>query len=201
MPSAPVCLQGPSPQHENFQTITFSPGSGTSRPRSWPSSPTSTSSSPLSLLLQSSSLPSLLFVSSEVAVMPSLKVCFSIKGTLAPPFGGNINDAETKSSFPGLPEWIDLNIIVPVSATIIVVCVGILVVCVALSRRKTPPLMNPGLVSRTAETPEKVFSPSTSLLCRGVRSVLRRYEHDEERRGDDEEGRTSIRRDGLRAPS
>ena len=79
--------------------------------------------------------------------MPSLKVCFSIKGTLAPPFGGNINDAETKSSFPGLPEWIDLNIIVPVSATIIVVCVGILVVCVAVSRRKTPPMMNPGLVS------------------------------------------------------
>ena len=79
--------------------------------------------------------------------MPSLKVCFSIEGTLAPPFGGNINDAETKSSFPGLPEWIDLNIIVPVSATIIVVCVGILVVCVAVSRRKTPPMMNPGLVS------------------------------------------------------
>ena len=79
--------------------------------------------------------------------MPSLKVCFSIEGTLAPPFGGNINDAETKSSFPGLPEWIDLNIIVPVSATIIVVCVGILVVCVALSRRKSPPLMNPGFVS------------------------------------------------------
>ena len=81
--------------------------------------------------------------------MPSLKVCFSIEGTLAPPFGGNINDAETKSSFPGLPEWIDLNIIVPVSATIIVVCVGILVVCVAVSRRKTPPMMNPGLVSAT----------------------------------------------------
>ena len=57
-----------------------------------------------------------------------------------------MNNAETKAgSFPGLPEWIDLNIIVPVSATIIVVCVGILVVCVALSRRKSPPLMNPGL--------------------------------------------------------
>ena len=134
--------------------------------------------------------------------MPSLKVCFSIKGTLAPPFGGNINDAETKSSFPGLPEWIDLNIIVPVSATIIVVCVGILVVCVALSRRKTPPLMNPGLVSRTAETPEKVFSRSTSLLCRGVRSVLRRHEHDEEwRSGDHEEGRPPLRRDGICPPT
>ena len=67
-------------------------------------------------------------------------------GTLAPPFGGNVHNSETKSSFPGLPEWIDLNIIVPVSATIIVVCVGILVVCVALSRRKTPPMMNPGFV-------------------------------------------------------
>ena len=85
--------------------------------------------------------------------MPSLKVCFSIEGTLAPPFGGNINDAETKSSFPGLPEWIDLNIIVPVSATIIVVCVGILVVCVAVSRRKTPPMMNPGLVFAAYSSP------------------------------------------------
>ena len=59
-----------------------------------------------------------------------------------------MNNAETKSSFPGLPDWIDLNIIVPVSATIIVVCVGILVVCVALSRRKQPPLMNPGLIKK-----------------------------------------------------
>ena len=47
--------------------------------------------------------------------------------------------------FPGLPEWIDLEVIVPVSATVVVVCVGILVVCVAVSRRKQPPLMDPGL--------------------------------------------------------
>ena len=64
---------------------------------------------------------------------------------MAPPFGGSTNTAETKfAGFPGLPEWIDLDIIVPVSATVIVVCVGILVVCVAVSRRKQQPLMNPG---------------------------------------------------------
>merc|ERR1719285_1643557 len=45
-------------------------------------------------------------------------------GTLAPPFGGSTNSAETKSGFPGLPEWIDLEVIVPVSATVVVVCVG-----------------------------------------------------------------------------
>ena len=89
--------------------------------------------------------------------MPSLKVCSYFKGTLAPPFGGNVNNAETKSSFPGLPEWIDLNIIVPVSATIIVVCVGILVVCVALSRRKTPPLMNPGYSHRKSFSNQRSF--------------------------------------------
>ena len=38
-----------------------------------------------------------------------------------------------------------MEVIVPVSATVVVVCVGILVVCVAVSRRKQPPLMNPGL--------------------------------------------------------
>lgn len=51
----------------------------------------------------------------------------------------------TKAGFPGLPEWLDLDVIVPVVATVIVICVGILVVCVALTRRKhPPPLMHPG---------------------------------------------------------
>ena len=52
----------------------------------------------------------------------------------------------SKAGFPGVPEWLDLNIIVPVCATVVVICVGILVVCVAMSRRKPPPLMNPGLL-------------------------------------------------------
>ena len=67
-------------------------------------------------------------------------------GTLAPPFGGPQGKGTSKGGFHllGLPEWFDLNIIVPVSMTVIVVCVGILVVCVAVSKRKTPALMNPG---------------------------------------------------------
>lgn len=53
---------------------------------------------------------------------------------------------DTESSrFPGLPNWMDLDIIVPVVATIIVICVGIAVICVAVTRRKNnQPLMNPG---------------------------------------------------------
>ena len=40
-----------------------------------------------------------------------------------------------------------MDIIVPVTATVVVICVGVLVVCVALTRRKPPPpLMNPGLI-------------------------------------------------------
>ena len=104
--------------------------------------------------------------------MPSLKVCSYFKGTLAPPFGGNVNNAETKSSFPGLPEWIDLNIIVPVSATIIVVCVGILVVCVALSRRKTPPLMNPGYSHRKSFSNQRSF---LVLLTVFIPSIAEEY--------------------------
>jgi hypothetical protein len=48
-----------------------------------------------------------------------------------------------------VPEWLDLNIIVPVSATVVVVCVGIVVVCVALACRKQRPMMNPGFYKMT----------------------------------------------------
>lgn len=41
--------------------------------------------------------------------------------------------------FPWLPEWLDLNIMVPVVATVIVIIVGIVVICVALSRRNGGP--------------------------------------------------------------
>ena len=44
---------------------------------------------------------------------------------------------------PWLPTWLDLEIIVPVGATIVVLCVGVLVICVALTRRKQPQ-MTPG---------------------------------------------------------
>ena len=63
-------------------------------------------------------------------------------GTLAPPFGGEAGGDEA-GRFPGLPSWLDLDIIVPVVATVIVVCVGVLVVCVAITRRKRP-MIPPG---------------------------------------------------------
>lgn len=37
--------------------------------------------------------------------------------------------------FPWMPEWVDLNIAVPICATVVVVVVGVVVICVALSRR------------------------------------------------------------------
>ena len=36
-----------------------------------------------------------------------------------------------------MPEWLDINFMVPLIATVIVVAVGILVICVALSRRRS----------------------------------------------------------------
>ena len=53
---------------------------------------------------------------------------------------GNDNSG---NRFPGLPTWLDLDIVVPVGATIVVICVGVLVVCVAITRRKQPQ-MTPG---------------------------------------------------------
>lgn len=67
-------------------------------------------------------------------------------GTLAPPFAKDPNNADVRNGgFPGMPKWLDLDVIVPVVATVIVICVGVLVVCVALTRKKQhPPMMPPG---------------------------------------------------------
>lgn len=56
-------------------------------------------------------------------------------GTIAP-----VRDApDVKMLFPWLPEWVDLNIAVPIAATVVVVVVGIVTICVALSRRTVLP--------------------------------------------------------------
>jgi hypothetical protein len=41
-----------------------------------------------------------------------------------------------RSLIPWVPQWLDLNVMVPLIATVIVVAVGILVICVALTRRR-----------------------------------------------------------------
>lgn len=41
---------------------------------------------------------------------------------------------DAKLLFPWLPDWVDLNVMVPVAATLTVFVVGVIVVCVALSR-------------------------------------------------------------------
>uniref|UniRef100_A0A182NC81 Down syndrome cell adhesion molecule n=1 Tax=Anopheles dirus TaxID=7168 RepID=A0A182NC81_9DIPT len=55
------------------------------------------------------------------------------KGTVAPSFGS----VQPGSIYPPwIPHWIDLNVMVPLIATVIVVAVGVLVICVAISRRR-----------------------------------------------------------------
>ncbi|EGI61628.1 Down syndrome cell adhesion molecule-like protein [Acromyrmex echinatior] len=65
----------------------------------------------------------------------------SDKGTIAPPIrnGGNDNTADVRRYFPWLPSWLDVNVVVPVGATVVVIIVGIVVICVALSRRTRGP--------------------------------------------------------------
>ncbi|XP_063221339.1 cell adhesion molecule Dscam2 isoform X2 [Bacillus rossius redtenbacheri] len=58
--------------------------------------------------------------------------------------GGTIPPPERESPpmnkyFPWVPEWLDLNIVVPIGATVVVIIVGVLVICVALSRRSRGP--------------------------------------------------------------
>uniref|UniRef100_A0AAG5D198 Down syndrome cell adhesion molecule-like protein Dscam2 n=1 Tax=Anopheles atroparvus TaxID=41427 RepID=A0AAG5D198_ANOAO len=54
-------------------------------------------------------------------------------GTIAPNFGS----VQPGSMYPPwIPHWIDLNVMVPLIATVIVVAVGVLVICVAISRRR-----------------------------------------------------------------
>nr|XP_031842375.1 Down syndrome cell adhesion molecule-like protein Dscam2 isoform X1 [Nomia melanderi] len=61
-------------------------------------------------------------------------------GTIAPPVrnGGNDN-TDVRRYFPWLPSWLDVNVVVPVGATVVVIIVGIMVICVALSRRTRGP--------------------------------------------------------------
>lgn len=65
---------------------------------------------------------------------------FGCIGTIAPlddGFYGHGN-GNTRIRMPAwMPEWLDINFMVPLIATVIVVAVGILVICVALSRRRT----------------------------------------------------------------
>lgn len=55
--------------------------------------------------------------------------------------GRGSGNLHTRIRLPAwMPEWLDLNFMVPLIATVIVVAVGILVVCVALSRRRNDDL-------------------------------------------------------------
>lgn len=59
-----------------------------------------------------------------------------VVGTIAPP---EQDHTSVNQYFPWLPEWLDLNIVVPIGATVVVIIVGVLVICVAISRRSRGP--------------------------------------------------------------
>ena len=59
--------------------------------------------------------------------------------------GEENDDTQSKALFPGFPQWLDLNIIVPTIATVIVICVGIIIVCAVCVITKRRPQMTPGL--------------------------------------------------------
>ncbi|XP_055385728.1 cell adhesion molecule Dscam2 isoform X15 [Condylostylus longicornis] len=63
-------------------------------------------------------------------------------GTIAPPSGSSgMGHGNPRIIMPAwMPEWLDLNFMVPLIATCIVVAVGILVICVAVSRRRADDL-------------------------------------------------------------
>ncbi|XP_063975857.1 cell adhesion molecule Dscam1 isoform X2 [Diachasmimorpha longicaudata] len=61
-------------------------------------------------------------------------------GTIAPPVrNGGTENTDVRRFFPWVPTWLDVNVVVPVGATIVVIVVGIVVICVALSRRSRGP--------------------------------------------------------------
>jgi heme/copper-type cytochrome/quinol oxidase subunit 2 len=59
-----------------------------------------------------------------------------VVGTIAPP---EQEHTSVNQYFPWVPEWLDLNIVVPIGATVVVIIVGVIVICVALSRRSRGP--------------------------------------------------------------
>ncbi|XP_046738267.1 Down syndrome cell adhesion molecule-like protein Dscam2 isoform X3 [Diprion similis] len=61
-------------------------------------------------------------------------------GTIAPPVRDTgTENTDVRRYFPWLPSWLDVNVVVPVAATVVVIIVGIVVICVALSRRTRGP--------------------------------------------------------------
>ena len=87
----------------------------------------------------------------ERATVPEIKVCniffnliflrISVIGTIAPPVRNDAgqDNTDVRRYFPWLPSWLDVNVVVPVGATVVVIIVGIVVICVALSRRTRGP--------------------------------------------------------------
>ncbi|XP_075224355.1 Down syndrome cell adhesion molecule 1 isoform X5 [Lycorma delicatula] len=58
-------------------------------------------------------------------------------GTIAPPHRGL---PTLQHFFPWIPYWaVDLNVVVPIAATVVVIFVGIIVICVAFARRSRGP--------------------------------------------------------------
>ena len=57
---------------------------------------------------------------------------FLFQGTVPPP---KLGMPDVHQYFPWIPKWLDLNVVVPIGATVVVIVVGIIVICVAIFRR------------------------------------------------------------------
>lgn len=84
-------------------------------------------------------------------------------GTIAPPERGLIS---VNQYFPWIPEWVDLNVWVPVAATVVVLLVGMIVICVAISRR--------------SRGPEQTRLRGTPLMREGRRTLFHFFKNDYE---------------------
>lgn len=99
---------------------------------------------------------------------------------MGPVLGGDTDDKEdlTKDGagggIPGLPEWLNLEIVVPATATIIVICVGVLVICVAVTRRKAPQ-MTPGRYNIEMGTATHLYLPFVKGLLGTHMDLLRKW--------------------------
>lgn len=92
-------------------------------------------------------------------------MCVKKSGTIAPlDDGRGAGNLNTRIRLPAwMPDWLDLNFMVPLIATVIVVAVGILVVCVALSRRRADDLRG---------GQKDVYCRFCSFLCLSVYSKM-----------------------------
>jgi hypothetical protein len=100
--------------------------------------------SPLQLLLSNLNLVVPVAAAVLVTILAAIVICL-LRGKGQGPKGECVTatiapQPELRDKlFPWVPDWLDLNVVVPLAATVVVIFVGIVVICVAISRRSRGP--------------------------------------------------------------